>query len=228
METATISLSQQSGASTTPTARSRRKPSPSRPRQAAPLQMQAGSPHPDSCLEGATGLVDFPSGNIEALARSDRGLLVAIANQPVLLCSPQCAQLGPPPPGRVDAIGWLPDGKVWVMEEKGSLLVLEESGDNPGPWSTVVSDHPVDWSNSALLKNPWMHHLGGDQRPNSGGRAQHQPPPPGHPDAAPTPQSASGSEASSRFWTAAVVLGVVVLLGLLLWGRSRSRSHQSD
>ena len=113
--------------------------------------------------------------------------MVAISGQPLLLCSPQCAQLAPPVPGRVDALGWLPDGRVWVMEEKGSLLVLDEDAVNPGPWTAVVSDHAVNWSQSALLKNPWMQHTGGDQRPHPGGKAERSPPPT-NPTAAPVPQ----------------------------------------
>ena len=180
---------------------------------------------PGQLYGGGSKTQRLPSGDIYATALSDQGLLIAIANQSLLLCAPKCAQIGPALPGKVDAIGWLSDGRIWAMEDKGSLLVLEESGSNPGPWSTIVSEHPVDWSQSPLLKNPWMHHATGGQNPPQQGPGT-RPPKPDHSPQHPASQAVNATaQTSSSGMTWAFRIGGLLLMaggGLFFW-RQRKR-----
>jgi hypothetical protein len=102
----------------------------------------------------------LPPGEINALALGKKGLLVAVANQPLLLCSPECVEVSPAPPSPLGAIGFQPDGTIWAMEKKGTMLVLDKTGEqlSPGPWTNIATEEASDWSLMAYLKDPWMSH----------------------------------------------------------------------
>jgi len=138
---------------------------------------------PSKLFGGGQERARLPPGDIQAMALSEKGLLVAIEGQELLQCAPQCAPVASKPPSEVMAIGWMPNGDIWAMESKGTLLLAQENAQDPGPWSHVIAQNAVDWSKSDLLKNPWMHHQSGGQV--SAG------PPPQHPSSPPNPSSAT-------------------------------------
>jgi len=156
----------------------------------------------------------LPSGEIQALSVGEKGLLVAIAGQPVLHCTPECEAITAPPPSEIDALGWLPDGRVWAMEKKGSVLIAEEGAHDPGPWTTVVATGKGEWSLSTLLKDPWMSH-----GPGKG------PPPRGKQEAKPPPLSGpvGGPPARARRFRLLTILAFLAIpVGFILL-RKRSR-----
>jgi hypothetical protein len=164
----------------------------------------------------------LPAGDIHAVALGKNGLLVSVANQPLLLCSPACVKVSPAPPSPLTAIGTLPTGVIWAMEEKGTLLLLDGTTANadPGAWTHVAAQGKSDWSLISLLKDPWMQH-GPGKGPQ--GHKQKPPLPPigqggkaGSPDAAAKP-----TKPRTTPW-GAIGLGISALLALLwFWKRQR-------
>lgn len=168
----------------------------------------------------------LPAGEIHALALGTKGLLVSVANEPLLLCSPDCVKVSPVPPSSLAAIGFQPDGTIWAMEKKGTMLLLDESGESasPGPWTKVATEVPSDWSLMALLKDPWMTHGPGKGPQGHGKKRREQPPLDQRPEI-PEASNPSTVVASSGLMTklAMVLIGVFAGLGLFVIWKRKSR-----
>jgi hypothetical protein len=117
----------------------------------------------------------LPAGAIQAVALSKKGLLVAVADQGVLLCSPDCVKVSPAPPSPLAALGTLPTGVLWAMEKNGTLLVLngDSTASKTGAWTRVPPQGKSDWSLMERLKDPWMQH-GPGKGPQGHGQGKKQ------------------------------------------------------
>ncbi len=80
----------------------------------------------------------LPAAAVEALSASDPGadatVIVALRGGDVVTCrAGACAVSALPLPGPASAIGAFADGRLWALEEKGSLLTSDAAGGSPGP-----------------------------------------------------------------------------------------------
>lgn len=145
----------------------------------------------------------LPPARITALATRDDRVLLGLATGEVLECAGEtCAAVGSRIPGEVAAVGWLPDGRAWAAERRGTLLVAE--GDQPVlPWSDLPGGQPPDANLQRLESPPWQ------AEGQAGGGPGHAPPPPAAaPGGAPAPSSA---ESVPGGWLTLAAAGLVAL-----------------
>ncbi|MCB9742667.1 MAG: hypothetical protein H6741_11800 [Alphaproteobacteria bacterium] len=117
----------------------------------------------------------LPPGRVQALAGRDEAALVAMDSGALLRCDREgCAPAGALPGIAIAGLGWLADGRVWVAEEKGTVLVGEGEG-GVSPWSTVTPVATQPFESHRLYTPPW----------GSEGKAGGPPPGPGGPQGGP-------------------------------------------
>jgi len=169
---------------------------------------------PGQLYGGGRLKADLPEGAVQAIARGPKGVLVAIANQPVQHCTKRCVDASAAPPSAVHAIGWLPNGEIWIMEKQGSLLVTSPNTANPGPWTRVLAQGKTQWSLTGLMNDPWMEH-GPGKGPPPVMRAPHgskKMPPPVPPNGTPPETLPAGDTTSTPWlWIVLALLAVGVI-----------------
>lgn len=97
----------------------------------------------------------LPSAPVVAVAAQDGEILIASADGTLTLCSAEgCGPAAAPTREPAAAVGWLPDGRLWVAEARGTLLVGQGSEVVPARSSVALHDRPkVDIM--ALETAPW-------------------------------------------------------------------------
>ena len=114
-----------------------------------------------------------------------------------------CSALGPRTPSSIAAVGALESGQPWVLEDKGTLLLLGGTDETVNPWSRVqgtAQSHagPRDPSAvTALRRVPWsreglMQDGGGDPRQATGPNNPNAAPPPPHTEPPPLADPVNG------------------------------------
>ncbi len=104
--------------------------------------------------KGSEKRFDIPSVSVSAIAVRGDEVLVALDGGRIFHCTESCRALDDAVPSPVAALGWLPDGRIWVAELTGTFLV---QGDAPplSPWSGVLDAHRVTGDLMPLERAPW-------------------------------------------------------------------------
>lgn len=190
-------------------------------------------------LRGAR-VAELPPSRITAIAARGDEALVGLESGEVLACTPSaCTLAGPRLPGDPAAVGWLPDGRVWVAERRGTLLVAGGTT-TVAPWFTSTEGHQPEGALLRLEAPPWLP----EGAPGQGAPGVSAPPagprgggpggsPPGGPPAAEAPRApeAEAAPGPRRFPWLPLGIGsmaaiVLLVVGAWRWAqRSRTRSQ---
>ncbi len=179
---------------------------------------------------GTKAMFAIPDRGVTALAARDVEALVAMEDGQVFHCSERCDALESAP-GTVQALGWLADGRVWLAELSGTLLIQGE-GAALQPWSRVPNAHRVTGDLMPLERAPWDTEAGpggGDPgpRPQPGAHgpalAPGQPPPDGRAPVTDGTVAGSGEPAKGCGCGGVGGVGGVLLAFLAALGVARRR-----
>ncbi len=186
-----------------------------------------------SVWHGSKKVFAITPGSVTALAVRERELLVGLDQGVVVHCGERCVRLDDEVPGIPEALGWLPDGRIWVAERSGTLLIQGQAPELAS-WTSKPEARRVTGDLMSLERAPWDAQAGPVQ---PGGQVIHQgpgpqgPPDPGLAPAAPvTPRPAEpeledtgyeqgfladlGCDLAYYAWSA-LVLVVLALVGQL-------------
>ncbi len=110
---------------------------------------------PGQLIRDGVRVATLPAAPVLAVAARGDELLVASADGTLTQCTVSgCKAAGPPTREPVAAVGWLPDGRIWLAEARGTLLV--SGGDQvPEPRSAVALHDRPQVEIQALETAPW-------------------------------------------------------------------------
>jgi len=180
-------------------------------------------------LRGAR-VAELPPARVTAIAARGDEVLVGMESGEVLACTASaCAEAGPRLPGDPAALGWLPDGRVWVAERRGTLLVAGGAS-SVSPWFTGTEGHQPDGALLRLEAPPWLP----EGAPGQGAQGVSAPPvgaaKPGPNGSLPAADALPSEPVPSR-WRPWVALGVSLVLCVLMaagswwWVRRAGRTR---
>ncbi len=180
------------------------------------------------------------------LPMGDRALIAA--KHQLYNCTREgCASIGPKTPTNIAAAGLLKSGQPWVVEEKGTLLILGGTDEVLSPW-TNVRDHaashsgPQDPSQVTKLRRvPWsqegvMNDGGGDPRqakqpppgqPMTHGQSQSAPQSPQNPPATSAEEDGQAPIQKPHRWLLAFIGGLFGMIAAWVWTVRRQKRKAS-
>ena len=102
--------------------------------------------------------MDLPEAKIDALiADGTDAILVSPRHKPILRCTVDaCTEIAPALSEPVLAMGRLITGELWVLEQKGTLLVDDGTSNVPEPWYDFTERRVQFSSFVQLYVNPWL------------------------------------------------------------------------
>jgi hypothetical protein len=107
-------------------------------------------------------VADLPPDGASAIATRGDETLLGLSSREVMVCKGQgsaarCEVLSPPLPSPAQAIGWLPDGRIWVAEPLGTILAREETSASPTvrSWTRVMARRVGVRGLPDLERAPW-------------------------------------------------------------------------
>ena len=189
-------------------------------------------------------VADLPPVRVSTIKAREGGgggqedVLVATGHGEVFACSVQgCGLVGSPIPTGIEAVGWLGDGRVWVVERRGTLLA--SGGDQAVlAWSTGDDSQRRDMALQRLEIPPWAvegqagggpghgpgDHMGGSGHgPGDLGPPGGQPVPAAGAQGQPPPVVASPAPPASSIPWRFIIAGLGVALALVGVGWWRRR-----
>ena len=99
---------------------------------------------------------ELPEAKVDSLVQDGAGVLLSLRHEPLLRCEESCEEVAPALSEPILALGRLPDGRIWALEQKGTLLVDDGTENTPPAWYTFT-EHRVWYSSFLqLYSNPWM------------------------------------------------------------------------
>lgn len=106
-------------------------------------------------------IAELPKAKVDSLVLDtqglDEGVLVSLYQEKPLRCTKNgCTEIAPALQEPIIQMGRLLDGRVWVLEEKGSLLVDDGSEWVPPSWYEFTEHRVWYTSFMQLYVNPWM------------------------------------------------------------------------
>ena len=103
-------------------------------------------------------ILDIPKTRIDALiADGDDAVIVAPRAKPLLRCTTtECTELAPAIPEPILSLGRLPDGRLWVLEQRGSLWIDDGTQNTPKPWYDFTERRVHFGQFTQLYRNPWL------------------------------------------------------------------------
>lgn len=169
----------------------------------------------------------LPEGRIQALAGREAEALVVTGDGLTLRCVPEgCAPVAAPLTAPVVGVGWLADGRVWVAEAKGTVLVAEGEG-RVAPWSTVQASAASVPDAHTLYTAPWATEGQAHAGPPPGGPGHPGPPgPPPGAVSAPAPPAPAAEPAQGCGCGGAGGAGAAGVLGVALVILRRRRDRE--
>ena len=101
-------------------------------------------------------IAEIPEGKVDALVKDGDGVLLSVREEPLLFCKTECIEVAPAVPEPLIALGRLSDGRIWALEESGSLLIDDETDEIPHVWHPFTERRV--WFNSVmgLYSDPWV------------------------------------------------------------------------
>ena len=97
--------------------------------------------------------------------KDGKGVLVSIREEALLYCEMECEEVAPAVSEPLIALGRLPDGRIWALEESGSLLIDDGTENIPPAWHPFT-EHRVQF-NSVMkyYSDPWINGTAGFEAP---------------------------------------------------------------
>ncbi len=103
-------------------------------------------------------ILDLPEAKIDALiADGPEAVLISARHEPIIRCTIEaCEEVAPAIAEPVLAMGRLITGELWVLEQKGTLLVDDETKNVPDAWYDFTERRVQFSSFVQLYVNPWL------------------------------------------------------------------------
>lgn len=99
----------------------------------------------------------LPEAKIDSLVKDGDGVLVSARQEALLRCTvSKCTEVAPAIEESVIALGRLTDGRIWALEQRGSLLVDDGTEATPGAWYDFTERRVQFSSFVQLYVNPWL------------------------------------------------------------------------
>ena len=106
----------------------------------------------------AKPILDIPKTRIDALiADGEDAVIIAPRGKSLLRCTTEsCTELGPAIPEPILSLGRLPDGRLWFLEQRGSLWVDDGTDVTPKRWYDFTERRVQFGQFTQLYRNPWL------------------------------------------------------------------------
>lgn len=99
----------------------------------------------------------LPEAKIDSLVVDGDGVLVSARQEALLRCTQTvCEEVAPAIEEPLIALGRLPSGQIWALEQRGSLLVDDGTDNTPGAWYEFTEKRVQFSSFVQLYVNPWL------------------------------------------------------------------------
>ena len=98
----------------------------------------------------------LPEAKVDAMVQDGDGVLLSLRHEPLLRCVESCTEIAPALNETVLAMGRLPDGRIWALEQKGTLLVDDGTENAPSAWYTFTENRVWYASFMQLYGSPWL------------------------------------------------------------------------
>lgn len=110
-------------------------------------------------------IANVPEGKIDTMVKDGKGVLVSVREKALLYCEKDCEEVAPAIAEPLIALGRLPDGRIWALEESGSLLIDDGTEEVPPKWHQFT-EHRVKF-NSVMqyYSDPWINGKAGFDSP---------------------------------------------------------------
>jgi hypothetical protein len=101
-------------------------------------------------------IYSLPEAKVDSMVQDGDGVLVSMRHEPLLRCLDTCEEVAPALQEVILSMGRLPDGRIWALEQKGTLLVDDGTENAPPAWYTFTENRVWYTSFMQLYGNPWL------------------------------------------------------------------------
>jgi hypothetical protein len=100
----------------------------------------------------------LPEAKIDSMvADGEGGVLISARQKPLLRCTmTECVEVAPAVEEPLIAVGRLKDTTIWAVEQRGSLLLDDDTDKTPGAWYDFTERRVQFSSFVQLYVNPWL------------------------------------------------------------------------
>ena len=101
-------------------------------------------------------IASIPEGKIDALVKDGKGVLLSVREEALLFCEKECKEVAPAVSEPLIALGRLPDGRIWALEESGSLLIDDGTDNIPPAWHPFTERRVKFNAVMQFYSDPWI------------------------------------------------------------------------
>lgn len=99
----------------------------------------------------------LPEAKIDSMTKDADGVLISARQEALLRCTlDACTEVAPAIEEPILSLGRLKDGTIWALEQRGSLLLDDETENTPGAWYDFTERRVQFSSFVQLYVNPWL------------------------------------------------------------------------